>query len=70
MGGKGIPESVVEQPVIFLTLTAPSFGAVHAEAAGDPAAQVHPPHAVGMDELAPAPPDTTGAATSWVRRCP
>ena len=36
VGGKGIPESVVEHPVIFLTLTAPSFGAVHAEAAGGP----------------------------------
>ena len=36
VGGKGVPESVVEHPVIFLTLTAPSFGAVHAEAAGGP----------------------------------
>jgi hypothetical protein len=29
-GGKGVPESVVEHPALFVTLTAPSFGAVHA----------------------------------------
>jgi hypothetical protein len=28
-GGKGVPVEVVEHPVCFLTLTAPSFGAVH-----------------------------------------
>src|SRR4051812_11269694 len=28
-GGKGVPESVVEHPLAFLTLTAPSFGPVH-----------------------------------------
>ncbi len=28
-GGKGIPESVSDHPTVFLTLTAPSFGAVH-----------------------------------------
>jgi hypothetical protein len=33
-GGKGIPESVVEHPAVFVTLTAPSFGAVHARALG------------------------------------
>ena len=38
-GGKGVPESVVEHPALFVTLTAPSFGAVHAarrSEAGDP----------------------------------
>ena len=38
-GGKGVPESVVEHPALFVTLTAPSFGAVHASRrseAGDP----------------------------------
>lgn len=30
LGGKGVPESVAAHPVIFATLTAPSFGAVHA----------------------------------------
>jgi uncharacterized Zn-finger protein len=28
-GGKGMPESLVEHPRLFLTLTAPSFGEVH-----------------------------------------
>ena len=28
-GGKGVPESVTDHPTIFVTLTAPSFGAVH-----------------------------------------
>jgi hypothetical protein len=28
-GGKGVPESVVEHPAVFFTLTAPSFGPVH-----------------------------------------
>jgi hypothetical protein len=38
-GGKGVPESVTEHPMIFLTLTAPSFGPVHSRrenAAGEP----------------------------------
>ena len=28
-GGKGVPESVSQHPMVFATLTAPSFGAVH-----------------------------------------
>ena len=28
-GGKGVPETVAEHPMVFLTLTAPSFGPVH-----------------------------------------
>src|SRR3954451_20762466 len=28
-GGKGVPESAAEHPIVFATLTAPSFGAVH-----------------------------------------
>src|SRR3954466_16193168 len=28
-GGKGVPETVSEHPMVFLTLTAPSFGPVH-----------------------------------------
>jgi hypothetical protein len=28
-GGKGVPEAVAGHPAVFLTLTAPSFGAVH-----------------------------------------
>src|SRR3954463_5348923 len=28
-GGKGVPESAAEHPIVFATLTAPSFGPVH-----------------------------------------
>ncbi|TDE26434.1 replication initiation protein [Nonomuraea mesophila] len=30
IGGKGVPETVTGHPTLFVTLTAPSFGAVHA----------------------------------------
>ena len=33
-GGKGVPESVAEHPLVFVTLTAPSFGAVHSRRQG------------------------------------
>jgi len=33
-GGKGIPESVMGHPAVFATLTAPSFGPVHAHLLG------------------------------------
>ena len=33
-GGKGIPESVMGHPAVFATLTAPSFGVVHAHLLG------------------------------------
>jgi hypothetical protein len=29
-GGKGVPDTVIEHPAVFVTLTAPGFGAVHA----------------------------------------
>ena len=32
-GGKGVPSEVAERPALFVTLTAPSFGAVHGTAA-------------------------------------
>lgn len=35
-GGKGIDESVAEHPAVFITLTAPSFGAVHRHASTGP----------------------------------
>jgi len=36
-GGKTVPESVAENPLVFATLTAPSFGHVHsAQACGRP----------------------------------
>lgn len=36
-GGKGVPVEVVSHPRVFVTLTAPSFGAVHRAAGGDQA---------------------------------
>lgn len=33
-GGKGVPDSVTEHPMVFATLTAPTFGAVHSRATG------------------------------------
>lgn len=33
-GGKGVPESVATHPAVFVTLTAPSFGKVHARIVG------------------------------------
>lgn len=34
VGGKGVSTSVINHPVVFVTLTAPSFGVVHAALAG------------------------------------
>jgi len=33
-GGKGVPDTVTEHPAVFATLTAPSFGVVHAHVLG------------------------------------
>ena len=33
-GGKGVPESVAQHPMVFATFTAPSFGAVHSARGG------------------------------------
>ncbi len=35
-GGKGVPESVAGHPMVFATLTAPSFGAVHTRSKSGP----------------------------------
>lgn len=35
-GGKGMDESVAEHPAVFMTLTAPGFGAVHSETSTGP----------------------------------
>lgn len=44
VGGKGIPASVANNPLVFVTLTAPSFGAVHRVAKpGDASAVCHKP---------------------------
>ncbi len=42
-GGKGVPESVSGHPIVFATLTAPSFGAVHSRrVTGDVAQRCRP----------------------------
>jgi len=49
-GGKGIPDSVSMHPMVFATLTAPSFGAVHRSlsgTAGSPASSTCHPRAQG-----------------------
>jgi Replication initiator protein, pSAM2 len=33
-GGKGVPDSVIEHPAVFVTFTAPSFGVVHTRRLG------------------------------------
>ncbi|HEX4818433.1 MAG TPA: replication initiator [Nonomuraea sp.] len=43
VGGKGVPETVTSHPTLFLTLTAPSFGPVHARREKD--GKVQPCHA-------------------------
>ncbi|OYO08810.1 replication initiation protein [Enemella evansiae] len=43
VGGKTVPESVAENPLVFATLTAPSFGKVHADNdSGDPGSALDP----------------------------
>jgi hypothetical protein len=42
-GGKGVPETVVAHPAVFVTLTGPSFGAVHACPAGGRVCRPAPP---------------------------
>ena len=69
VGGKGVPESIIEHPVVFLTLTAPSFGAVHAAAVGGACHPARPggrcPHGRPMECSI-----RMRATTSWwVRRC-
>ena len=48
-GGKGVPESVSEHPMVFVTLTAPSFGPVHSRRmAGDRAQRCRPRRALDV----------------------
>ncbi|GLZ08863.1 replication initiation protein [Actinomadura sp. NBRC 104412] len=42
-GGKGVPDTVATHPAVFVTLTAPSFGAVHARR-DKPGGHVEPCH--------------------------
>ncbi len=58
-GGKTVPESVAENPLVFATLTAPSFGAVHGRR--DTGHRCHP-HARGPIRCAHGRPSTCHAA--------
>lgn len=58
VGGKGVPDSVAENPLVFATLTAPSFGAVHAAASAK--GRCHP--------RSKAPPCRHGRSTACFRR--
>ncbi|MEV1168122.1 replication initiator [Nonomuraea sp. NPDC049784] len=51
IGGKGVPESVTGHPTLFVTLTAPSFGTVHARCEKD--GKVLPCHARRNAETCP-----------------
>ncbi|MDP8929569.1 MAG: replication initiation protein, partial [Actinomycetota bacterium] len=44
-GGKGVPDSVGRHPILFVTLTAPGFGAVHSRR--ERGGTVHPCHPAG-----------------------
>lgn len=41
-GSKGVPESVAEHPMVFVTLTAPSFGPVHTASTPNSRRRCHP----------------------------
>jgi excisionase family DNA binding protein len=43
-GGKGVPEDASTHPILFVTLTAPSFGPVHSRRVGDGSARRCHPH--------------------------
>lgn len=43
IGGKGVDESITTHPAVLLTLTAPSFGVVHAAKTGAPCRPGHSP---------------------------
>jgi hypothetical protein len=51
IGGKGVPESVLSHPRLFMTLTAPSYGAVHTKRANGscrPRPSSNCPHGLSM----------------------
>ncbi|TDD14504.1 replication initiator [Nonomuraea diastatica] len=51
IGGKGVPETVTGHPTLFVTLTAPSFGAVHTRR--EHSGKVQPCHARRNAEICP-----------------
>lgn len=42
VGGKGVPETVRQHPAVFVTLTAPSFGAVHSRSLNTTNGKIRP----------------------------
>ena len=44
LGGKGVPADVADRPLVFVTLTAPSFGTVHTTRQPPGLCQPGPPH--------------------------
>ena len=74
-GGKGIPETVAAHPCVFATLTAPSFGPVHARRMrGRPCCPAAPaatptPAAARTAGTSPAPPATATTIPGSASRC-
>ncbi len=75
-GGKGIPATVAEHPCVFVTLTAPSFGPVHAHREKDgriagvptaPEGQAPARTAAGCPAARSMPGMTTGSASRCAR---
>ena len=72
-GGKGVPETVAEHPLVFLTLTAPSFGPVHSRRVVDGKVAPLPaaPRAARRARTAsrsPATRSTTRTTRGWASR--
>jgi hypothetical protein len=53
VGGKGVPDTVTTHPTVFLTLTAPSFGPVHASSPAKGHTKQHPRYAPCHPRRAP-----------------
>ncbi len=62
--GKGVPETVADNPLVFATLTAPSFGAVHGGAGNHAAA---PAAAPTPDALTDSPRPASGCTNRTTR---
>ena len=74
-GGKGIPESVAEHPCVFATVTAPSFGPVHARREVSGKGQLCRPRrdapsaSARTAAISPARSATTRMTPGWAVRC-
>lgn len=69
-GGKGVPESVSENPLVFATVTAPSFGHVHGKRDNNRRCD-HTLRRSGVSTADPPPasPPTTTRTRCWGSRC-